>query len=402
MNLLRSTLAVLLSLTATFLSAEDWPCWRGPRGDGISRESNWNAKWPESGPKTLWKAEVGTGFSSFSVANGRVFTMGWKDGEDSVYCFNAETGEKLWTHTYKCLLVDNLHEGGPACTPTVDGDRVYTISKEGHFFCLSADKGAVIWKEELQPLLDVSMPEWGFSCSPLVVGDLLIVEAGRTVAFDKLTGKIIWQTEKYYPGYGSPALWEVGGKRLIATLNNECLLVIDLKTGDVLDKAPWTTDYKTSSITPIVSGESIFISTGYKRGCAKWTLKDGKLENDYENKSMANHMANCVLWKGHLFGIDGNSHAASQCRVTCVDYATGKAVWKERGLGCGSLLMAGEKLILLSDAGELVVAEPSFEEFKPLARAQVLSGRCWTVPVLANGRIFCRNAAGEVVCVDVR
>lgn len=328
--------------------------------------------------------------------------MGHADGKDTVVCLDAKSGRERWSHTYPCELVDNLHEGGPACTPTVDADRVYTLSKEGHLFCFSATDGAIRWQLELQPLLGVTMPEWGFSCSPLVVGNLLILEAGRTVALDKLTGKEIWRTDAYAPGYGSPALWKVGARQLIATLNNECLLVTDLQTGKVLDKASWTTSFKTSSITPIVSGDTVFISTGYNRGCALWKLQGKTLEQEYENKSMSNHMNNCVLWKGHLYGFDGNSHNARQVRVACIEYATGKLKWRERGLGCGSLMLAGDKLLLLSDEGELVVAEPSPEKFEPLSRAQILSGKCWTVPVLAHGLIYCRNAAGDVACVDVR
>lgn len=390
------------SSTTAKRTGEDWPCWRGPRGDGISRETNWSYRWSDAPPKTLWKAQVGTGFSSFSVAQGRLFTMGHSQGKDTVFCLDALTGRERWSHTYPCELVDNLHEGGPACTPTVDADRVYTVSKEGHLFCFSAADGAIRWQLELQPLLDVTMPEWGFSCSPLVVGELLILEAGRTVALDKLTGKEIWRTERFAPGYGSPALWKLGARQLIATLNNECLLVTDLKTGKVLDKASWTTSFKTSSITPIVSGDTVFISTGYNRGCALWTLNGETLEQEYENKSMSNHMNNCVLWKGHLYGFDGNSHNARQVRVACIEYSTGKSKWRERGLGCGSLLLAGNKLLLLSDEGELVVAQPSPDQFEPLARVQILSGKCWTVPVLSHGLIYCRNAAGDVACVDVR
>src|SRR4029077_12763108 len=125
-----------------------------------------------SGPKKVWDAQVGTGFSSFSVTGGRLYTMGHRADDDTVYCLDAANGKELWSYSYRCALVDNLHEGGPGSTPTVDQGRVYTVSKEGHLYCFTADKGVIVWKHDLRTLLDVRMPEWGFSCSPLVLGDM--------------------------------------------------------------------------------------------------------------------------------------------------------------------------------------------------------------------------------------
>ena len=380
----------------------EWPMWRGPRADLISHEENWNAQWPAGGPPRLWTANVGIGFSSFSVADGRLYTMGHKGGQDTIYCIDAENGKPVWTHSYPCAIVDNLHEGGPSATPTIDGDRVYTVSKEGHLFCLDAAKGGVIWLVELQKLLGVAMPDWGFSSSPLILGDMLILEAGRTVALNKKTGDLIWQTEKFRPGYGSPTAFEHNGELLITTLNNDALLVAKADSGEVIDTAPWESSFATVANTPIVSGDTIFISSGYNQGCALFQLAGGKLNQIYKNKDMRNQMNNSVLADGVLYGFDGNSHNRRTVLLVCMDYATGKVRWSERGLGCGSVMAADGKLIILGDEGELVIAEASPEAFKPISRAKVLDGRCWTVPVLAGGRIYCRNAAGDVVALDVR
>ena len=382
--------------------AGEWPNWRGPRHDGISRETDWLSTWPEGGPAVLWKANVGTGFSSFSVGQGQLYTMGHRDGQDSVYCFDADSGEQVWQHSYACALVDNLHEGGPAATPTVDGERVYTVSKEGHLFCLHADSGKVAWKQELSPLLGVEMPEWGFSCSPLVLGDMLIVEAGRVVALDKISGDVIWQTAPYRPGYGSPVAFKHEGVPMITVLNNDCVLVVRTKDGSEVAKHPWETSFATTSTTPIVADDTIFISSGYQKGCALLKLAGGELSVIYENRDMANHMNNCVLTDGYLFGFSGNSHNARLVALTCMHYDTGEVKWQERGLGCGSLMMAGDQLIALSDEGELLTLKASTEAFEVVSRVQALDGRCWTVPVLAGGRIYCRNSAGDVVCLDVR
>ena len=380
----------------------EWPMWRGAKADLISREVGWEFAWPEAGPPKLWTANVGIGFSSFSVADGRLYTMGHKDGNEIVHCLDAETGKSLWTHSYPCLLVDNLHEGGPSATPTIDGNRVYTVSKEGHLFCLTADRGEVVWLVELQKLLGVPMPDWGFSSSPLVLGDMLVLEAGRTVALNKQSGELIWQTQKYRPGYGSPTAFEHDGELLIATLNNDALIIVRANTGELVDSTPWESSFATVANTPIVTGNRIYISSGYNQGCALYELKDRKLKQLYKNKAMRNQMNNSVLAEGFLYGFDGNSHVPRTVALVCMEHATGEVRWRELGLGCGSLMLADGKLIILSDQGELVTAETTPEAFRPISRAKVLEGRCWTVPVLAGGRIYCRNAAGDVVALDVR
>ena len=394
--------AVVVSTFVTFARAADWPQWRGPQRNGISKERGLLKEWPAEGPKRLWKTNVGTGFSSLTVVRDKLYTMGYSAGKDTVFCFDAETGSEVWKYSYPCKLVDNLHEGGPGATPTLDGDRLYTISKEGHFFCLDANNGKILWQAEFQPLFGVKMPEWGFSGSAVVLGEKLIVDAGRLAAFNKITGEVIWKTATQRPGYGTPALFKHDGETLIAYLSNEALVVAKASDGAIVDQTPWQTDYATSACTPIVESGAIFISTGYNRGCALYDLKDGKLQQRYESKEMRNHMAACILWQGNLYGFDGNSHNPSSVFLKCIDFATGEEKWKHRGLGCGTLMMAGDRLIALSDEGELLVAPVSPEEFDPIAQAQVIDGRCWTVPVLSRGRIYCRNSAGDLVCLDLR
>ncbi len=402
--------------TAAASHGGDWPAWRGPRGDAISAETDWSNDWPADGPKKLWTAKVGVGFSAVSVANGRAYTAGHAAtehegdketaGDDTVWCFNAETGEVLWKRSYPCKPIANNHEGGPSATPAVDGNHVYTLSKEGQLFCLDTANGDIVWKVELPQLVETEVPLWGFSGSPRVFEDKLILDAGRLIALDKNTGEIAWKTPDYVVGYGSPVLFTLGGEPLIALLNNQYLLVVRAKDGSLVDKAGWTSSFATSSTTPVVdvtdNAATIFISTGYQTGCALYDLADGKLTRRFKNKNMSNHMASCVSWKNVLFGFDGNSSPSSQVRLVAVDRDSGEVLWKERGLGCGTLMRSGDRLILLSDDGRLVIAEASDQEYKPLAKAEVLQGKCWTMPVLAGGRIYCRNASGDLVCLDVK
>jgi outer membrane protein assembly factor BamB len=401
------------------IKAGDWPMWRGPWGDDVSHQaSDWSYSWPADGPKKLWTAEIGIGFSSFAVSEGRVYTMGHepnppeKEGKnelsnDIVWCLDATTGRVVWKHPYPAKLVANQHEGGPAATPTVDFNRVYTLSKDGQLFCLDAGTGDVVWKVELTPLLGVEMPGWGFSCSPRVSGDQLIVEAGRTIALEKATGKLIWKTEKYQPGYGSPTLFNALNESLVAVLNNDFLLVLRTYDGSEVAKVKWQTSYSTSAATPIVHAENggakIFISTGYGRGCGLFRLVEGKstLEKVYEEKHPATHMSTGALWRGTVYAFDGQSSNSSQCNLMAVDYEKGTTLWKKRGLGCGTLMVADNRLIALGDEGKLAIVEADSKEYKVLAEAQVLDGKCWTPPVLAGGHIYCRNAVGHMVCLDV-
>ncbi|HEX3871157.1 MAG TPA: PQQ-binding-like beta-propeller repeat protein, partial [Pirellulales bacterium] len=305
----RIALATIIGLSSS-AQAADWPNWRGPRHDGISRETDWTSDWMASEPKELWGVGVGTGFSSLAISDGRAFTAGHNDGQDTVFCLNAETGKLKWKHSYPAPLVDNLHEGGPAATPTVDEGRVYTLSKDGQLFAFDAAKGEVLWQAHIGELADVVMPEWGFSCSALVVGDMLILDAGSTIALDKHNGKLVWKTERYRPGYGSATPCTFDGQSCVAVLNNDALILVRTSDGAVLASHPWQTNYATTSTTPIVQGDDIFISSGYQRGCALLRRNDEKFDVVYENRNMSNHMATCVLHEGHLYGIDGNSHNA--------------------------------------------------------------------------------------------
>ena len=391
----------LVGFAANFsLLASDWPNFRGPGHDGISTEKNWSAQWPAEGPKQLWKANVGIGFSSMSVADGRVFTMGNAEDKDSVFCFDAETGKQIWKHTYDCQLDPKYYEGGPSVTPTVAGKRVFTFSRKGDLFCFDAADGKVIWQKNIAKELGAEIPTWGFAGSPLVENDLLVLNVGGCgAALDKNSGKVIWSSGKEPSGYSTPLACKFGGKPAIVFFTQQHAVAIEPKTGHDIWRYPWKTKYDVNASQPIVIGDKVFISSGYDHGCALLQIKDGEKNVLWENKNMRNQLNSSVLVDGYLYGIDGD---AGRGALACVELASGAVKWSEKSLGSGALVVADKKLIAISDKGELVTAEVSPTEFKQISRAQVLGGKCWTVPVLANGKIYCRNAKGDLVCLDVK
>lgn len=376
-----------------------WPNWMGPDHNGISQQTGWSTKWPPGGLPIGWSKQIGIGFSSVAIAAGRLFTMGHTTGQESIYCLKTESGETVWSFSYPSPLVANLHDGGPGATPTLDGQFVYTLGRGGQLYCLRAETGKVVWSRMLQEDLDVELPEWGFTSSPLILDNQIILEAGRVVSYDKLTGRKNWQTKRHAAGYGAPARLESGGQVLLATLDCDGLRVVRSSDGKEVDFQPWESPFLTNSTTPIVQGDKVFISTGYNVGCGLFRFSGSTLELVYSNREMRNHFNNCILLDGYLYGFDGNSNLGRVVELTCMDFATGEVLWKKRGLGCGSLMVANGKLVLLSDKGDLVVAKATPKSYQELCRSRFLSGRCWTMPVLLNGFVYGRSARGQLTCL---
>jgi len=393
--------APLFSLTALLTSlvlsstAADWPNFRGPDHNGISKETGWASQWSNGAPKQLWKAKVGLGFATLSVSNGRVYTTGNASDTDTVFCFDADTGKALWKNSYPAPRDAKYYEGGTSATPTVDGDRVYTISKRGILHCLGAADGKVVWTNNLQQELGAKIPEWGFAGSFYIEGDLAILNFGTAgTALDKRTGKVVWTSGTDVSGYSTPMPVNAGGERAVILAVKQDVVAVKIKDGKELWRFPWKTQYDVNALTPILSGSKVFISSGYNHGGGVFDISQQPPKEIWNNKNMRNHMASSILWKGHLYGIDEN-------QLRCLDFDTGEVKWTDKVSGKGALMIADGKLIVLSERGELLVAEASPAAFKPISRAQVVGGKCWAAPVLANGKIYCRTGPGDVVCVDV-
>ena len=401
------TITVLVSISDLRVHAEgpspvppaqySWPNWMGPHHDGISKESGWSRDWPQDGLPLAWTAQLGTGFSSFSVADGLAYSMGHRDGRETVWCLNAQTGDVVWSHSYPARLNPNLYEGGPGSTPTVHGAFVITLSIDGRLIAFSRQTGEIKWEVNLQEDLNVGMHEWGFNSSPYILGDQLLLECGRLVSYDWKTGKKQWQSSKHMAGYGSVRSFRSGDETLLATLDCEGLRISRANDGTEVAFRGWRSPFRTNSTTPIIVKDRVFISTGYNVGSVLYQFDADGLSEIYSHRQLRNHFNNSIYYKGHLYGFDGNSNLGRVVRLTCMNFETGEVRWKQAGLGCGSLMIADGELLILSDRGNLVVADASPDGYREVTRSKILDGRCWTMPVLVNGRVYARNADGRAV-----
>jgi outer membrane protein assembly factor BamB len=392
----------------SFATAVEWPQWRGANRDGISTEKISPVSWGKDGPKQLWKKQVGIGASSVAVRGGRLYTMGNNGNMDVVFCLDAATGAEIWKHTYPQIravdaeLDPRRFAGGPGGTPTVDGDKVYTLSHEGDLFCFAAAGGKVLWSKNLQKDFGGRRQRYGYAGSPLVDGNLVIVDSGgvgaSTVALDKTTGALKWEAGDDEAGYSSPVGFDLAGLRCIAVFKADALVGLNAANGRELWRYRWKTSYGINAPTPVIFGDKIFITSGYDTGCALLQVSPGKVTEIWRNKNMSSQLASPVLVQGNIYGIDGNVGGGE---LRCLDVGNGEIKWK-RNVGGGTLIAVGGHLLILSERGELVVAEASPTNYREGARAQVLGGQCWVTPAVADGKIYCKNNQGTLVCLNGR
>jgi outer membrane protein assembly factor BamB len=401
----------------------DWPEWRGPHRDGISTETGLLREWPKDGPKLLWSAKevnggksVGTGYASIVIANGRIYTLGDRDGNECVLCLSESTGKILWTAPFTSAYRD----GGPRCTPTVAGNRVYGLSPLGVLVCVDAEGGSILWQKDLKKDFGGKMMSgWNYSESPLVDGAKLICTPGgkdaAMVALNKETGEPIWKCEapkNCGAGYASIVIAEVGGiRQYITLLGRELGLVgVNAKTGKFLWSYPKVANGTANIPTPIVKGDHVFASTAYGTGAALLQMvPDGQgginAAEVYflKAKTLQNHHGGMVLLGDYVYG--GHDH--NKGFPFCLEMKTGKMVWgPERGPGDGSaaVLYADGNLYFRYQNNTMALIEATPNGYNLKSSFQLPKGTStpgWQHPVIHQGKLFLR-ANDQLFCYDIK
>ena len=402
-RLLGSVFAGWVALAGSNLWGEDWPQFRGPRHDGISLESDWRKNWDQAPPRVLWRSQVGIGFSALAVAKGRVVTLGHQDGEDVLSCLSEATGKLFWEYRYASPLGAMFYIGGPGSTPTIDpaSERVWVLGKWGECFCFSLTDGELVWKRHLAKEEDLAVPDWGFNGSPLFSGDQILLNLGAAgMALEAATGKTIWRSEGTESGYSTPFPYVDAGQSLVVVSSGESYTAVKPASGESVWTIPWFTRYGVNAADPIVWNGKVFISSGYQKGSGLFALGTGELENQWKQRKFRAQQNAPVRIGKHVYGFDGDS--SSRAMVKCLSLESGEILWEDETMKYGALSAADGHLILIAADGRLGVAQASPAGFKPILFETGLEADCWTVPVLANGRILCRNSKGSMVSLDVR
>lgn len=377
------------------VASADWPNFRGPNHDGISDEIGFKKLW--TGPLPLvWEREIGPAFSSFACVGNRVYTCGMENKQQVVFCLDADTGAVQWKTPIEPEFRESSGGDGTRATPTVDDGKVYILGALGTIKCLHADSGMEIWSTKLK-----HMPYWGYSGSVLIERDLAIatggLNSGVLAAFDKKTGKPAWKCGDDIAGYATPYPFSFNGRRYVVGFAGSSVIIANALDGRQVLRMKWETDWKVNAAAPIVHDGYLFLTSGYSTGCGLFKLrKDGEnlaLDQVWKSTVLLNKFQSGVLHEGLLYTSD-------QKALVCVDFRTGKERWRKRRVKHGTVFLADGHLMVLTQGGKLHIAKADPNAFEPLTSADILSGRCWTVPVLHRGKLYARNLE-RVVCFDL-
>jgi len=407
---------LLLSVTAA-ASSHDWPQWRGPKRDALSKESGLLKEWPKSGPPIVWKQKgLGNGYSNPSIAGGRIYGLSNQGNDEVVWARDEATGGPIWSTRIAASAKVDRGEG-PRSTPTVDGDRVYGLGVQGDLACLDASTGKLVWaKNYKRDFRGRMMTGWGYSESVLVDGDNVIGTPGADnaalAAFDKKTGRVVWTasvSDAGGSGYASVMPAEVGGVRMYITWLGKKLVGVAAKDGQLLweNARPFNT---TANIpTVIVKGDLVFASTGYQAGATLLKLRasGGKVTAeevyDLPGSQVQNHHGGMVLVGDHVY----LGHGHNRGTPMCVELATGKVAWKaDRPVASGSagVVYADGNLVFRHQEGRVALVEATPVGYKlrgSFDQPDRSSANAWSHPVIANGKLYLRDQ-DVLICYDVR
>ena len=402
----RTLLALTILLLAAQAYAEEWPRFRGPRGDGITSETIPD-KLPKEGPKKLWSKEVGIGYASPVAVDGKIYMFALAEGRDTLYCFD-EAGNQLWKEAYDGGWTGANEYPGTRASPVIENGRIYTYGGAGDLVARDIS-GKLIW--HINVLKETNATgraggDWGMASNPLIEGNSIYVQGGNgdafAVAVDKNNGKITWKSDKGVGAYAQPILIDVKGSKQLAVFAAFGLFGLNPDTGKTLWKYPWTTNYDVNAATPIYKDGRVFISSNYGHGGALLDVTSNTPKKIWENKELKCHFQPPILDGDVMYG-------NSEGRLKCIKWADGKPSWPQAapdGLGGGgSLVRSKDKLLIMADSGKLIIAQATPAAYKRLAEAQLFEepgrgGRIWSTPLLYKGKLYAKGME-EFNCYDL-
>ena len=395
--------------SAVVTLAADWPQWRGPLRDGIAVDVRLPANLPEQMPAPKWRSTVGIGYSSPVIAGGQVFIQGREGGSETCLSLDAETGKPLWKQSYPSTFEppDPTAGKGPNSTPTIDRDRVYMLGLGGMFHCLDARTGRILWKHDFAKEYwgvekdatgeEAWRPACGSAASALVDGDVVIVpvggkKAGAFTGFDRSTGKLLWKSLDDRSSYASPLLTSIAGQRQLVGFTGKRMVGISAADHQVLWESPFTAMFEQTIITPVLWRDRVVVCGEAKPSTAlEITSEGGKMarKEAWKNADLSSYLVTPVVVKDHLIGFDQRGR-----RLVCIDMATGKTAWTSPRIGrmFVSLVVAGDRVLALSDSGELSVMAADPREYRPLAKWMVAEpGTIWSQLAVVGSRLYIRD-----------
>ncbi|HEV3263813.1 MAG TPA: PQQ-binding-like beta-propeller repeat protein [Gemmataceae bacterium] len=388
------------------VAGADWPQFLGPSRDGISTEKALLTSWPKEGPPVVWSKKVGAGFSGPVVAGDRLILFHRVDDREVVQCLHAGTGKERWKFSYPTGYQDDFgFDEGPRSTPLIAGTRVYTLGAEGVLHCLELETGKKVWARPLNEDYQVRKGFFGVATSPLVEAGLVLINVGGKdagiVALAKDTGKEVWRATDHGASYSSPVAATIQGTRHVFFFTRQGLVSLDPRNGHVRFSKHWRSrlDASVNAAAPVVVGKHVFISACYQAGAALLRVdKDAAQEVWKSDDVLSNHYATSIHYDGYLYGFDGRQENGA--RLRCVEMKSGKVRWTQEGFGCGSMVVAGGNLIVLTEDGDLVLIEATPRAYREKARAVLLTKPCRALIALANGRLYARDGK-KLVCVNL-
>ena len=405
-----SLLAIVLALILVVTGAAqdfDWPQFLGPNRDGHYTGLPLAERWSDNKPPEVWRKLVGEGFAGPVVSNGRVILFHRVDDHEVVEALDASSGRTLWRHDYATAYRDDFgFDEGPRSVPVIVDGRVFTVGAQGQVRAVRFDTGELIWNVDTKERYQFRKGFFGAAGSPLVEGGRVIANVGGTdagiVAFDAETGAELWTATEDEASYSSPVAATFGGIRHAVFFTRTGLVGLEAASGLVRFQRRWRSRVGASvnAATPLVIDDLIFISSSYGTGAALFRVDEGKLANVwFSGDALINHYATSVYHEGYLYGFHGRQEYTQSFRA--VELVTGKVQWNVDGFGAGTVTLAGDKLLIVREGGELLIAEASQHALIPVIRGQILPAVIRAYPALANGLLYVRNQT-TLVCLDLR